>query len=997
MAWTTGRTRTATCTGSLGGHLYLSIAGTSVTWQSMPFFQLEVFGCYIKGYWDENYSYSGGSGTLRPNWTVECGTIGLVGGAKTRTPSTPWDGVNRNGARDEQTFHPSGGPPTLWLRSIAGSYTVSVDVEECVEISELPYATDGTEDNPDIPQPAQFTLFERMRVGGTISVSVTSGGATCSCTRTITSANTLGYFGQIYIETRLSTLWTTDFETNTVSMSVLFNGLAANAAYTRAGTRAYVDANVCSVRATSQNGQWRNCALDGLLFPDRAFALNVIARAMEDTYPDYLEMLVYDKHGSSGVVTGISGGLGSFSGSQRQANLGSIMNAPDSNAPFSSPPTLPVVNTESYVIEEYAPVYANLRASQLLALSEDVEDKRLLLRGFFWDSFTLSQAASSTVDNCGATTDWSAGANTTLSDVGSALQAVIAGGTGSLTRSFSPAVSLASYRYLRIRVRSVGAADQDVRVTIGSKRWDMTTGADGSWVERDLDLCQPTNTVATTDTTDSRWPVPTVDGPMWGVTEITSLVLEELADGVTYEIDDLSLVRASGGYSRVSFASAYKAWVKAKPDTIIGATTTETKVRRFLLGDTDGRQSLEEADVTWDRVTSDLVTFDIHTSHTLESLIAFVNAMDSGVTRNPGWSATDLAPSGDFQNNTRYACYAEGGGARWTGSEWVYGFDLDASGSLTVVAQTLCEAVSWYPDAGDCWYGGSYGPVLDIRAAILLRGQGHGLVFNETYEPNPTVTVTAKDGAADAGSGVTGTDGAYQTGLPYGKGQRSITLTAQAGDPQPSAGHLFSSRKRHRACFRAGAAVNLVFRALEFCSERAWVHVGLEKRIQTYHAASMTLAFESEEHEVDSWLRLRWERRRPLLLCLGLILTDDPDTDDYRLYTSLDGGLSVGEVLTVTAKSAQIEADSERGVLSLLYSDEDDNVFVRFSRDGGDTWESAQEAMLWPEEEQLVGTLLDLSHDPRLAVMQLLLEVAEDDIRLYQSRDLGLTWELLLS
>jgi hypothetical protein len=64
----------------------------------------------------------------------------------------------------------------------------------------------------------------------------------------------------------------------------------------------------------------------------------------------------------------------------------------------------------------------------------------------------------------------------------------------------------------------------------------------------------------------------------------------------------------------------------------------------------------------------------------------------------------------------------------------------------------------------------------------------------------------------------------------------------------------------------------------------------------------------------------------------------------------------------VTADSAALAVDSERGIVTFLY-EAGAGVFAVQSEDGGDTWASAEEVEY--DGGQLDATLLDAAHDPR--------------------------------
>lgn len=175
--------------------------------------------------------------------------------------------------------------------------------------------------------------------------------------------------------------------------------------------------------------------------------------------------------------------------------------------------------------------------------------------------------------------------------------------------------------------------------------------------------------------------------------------------------------------------------------------------------------------------------------------------------------------------------------------------------------------------------------------------------------------------------------------------------------------------------------------ALESDSVRGWLHVGTGKKIKTYSLHQAELAFESSDHPVDEWRRLREEGRSGILFLLGKV------GDSFKVYSSTDGGILILERGSVVANSALIEVESERGWLLLFYEAPSGNIYLRRSTDGGANW-SAPIAVQYGAG-QLNGTLLDITYDPRGAV--LVLAVSQSgNTKLLKSSDGGESWSDLL-
>src|SRR5262249_14674134 len=153
-----------------------------------------------------------------------------------------------------------------------------------------------------------------------------------------------------------------------------------------------------------------------------------------------------------------------------------------------------------------------------------------------------------------------------------------------------------------------------------------------------------------------------------------------------------------------------------------------------------------------------------YTIYVLSDLINNINGA-SGTFPTDGWSATAATsfPSDGYHNNGLPACYAMGGGLRWTkeGTEtapsWKYGLDVDVTGNPAIVAQALWDSVEWYPECGDVWgwTDGSYGGGISLQAGKILRGEAIGLVLEPgtPLQAGQSVTVARTSDNQDAGSG----------------------------------------------------------------------------------------------------------------------------------------------------------------------------------------------------------------------------------------------------
>ena len=127
---------------------------------------------------------------------------------------------------------------------VGGTWYIEADVEECVEITYSGYG----DANLHHLQPCTLRFFERLRVGGTLSCSITSGGATATDSDTITTATEITYPCAMDAEAETSGAARPTSPTEyreilgdpvTASITGTMNGASLSAPYTRYGTKVY--------------------------------------------------------------------------------------------------------------------------------------------------------------------------------------------------------------------------------------------------------------------------------------------------------------------------------------------------------------------------------------------------------------------------------------------------------------------------------------------------------------------------------------------------------------------------------------------------------------------------------------------------------------------------------------------------------------------------------------------------------------------------------------
>lgn len=172
--------------------------------------------------------------------------------------------------------------------------------------------------------------------------------------------------------------------------------------------------------------------------------------------------------------------------------------------------------------------------------------------------------------------------------------------------------------------------------------------------------------------------------------------------------------------------------------------------------------------------------------------------------------------------------------------------------------------------------------------------------------------------------------------------------------------------------------------AIECDSERGWLYVGNSKQIMTLYNTG-AFNFHSDDYAgILTWEAFRIDQRAGVLFALGVNGTT------HRLYSSSDFGATGTEIGTVTADSSKIECLSEQASLVWLYESGGGTVQRRLSNDRGTTFADAEDTEL--DESPLVGTLLDITCDPRLGNRLFMTISVAGEASLIQSDDMGKTW-----
>lgn len=904
------------------------------------------------------------------------------------------------------------GPPTLGGVDITISYTANYQFDFTPEtdqdFTEGSFPTYGGASAPDTPPQGDLAIVERIKPGTKVSALIaaevsfavictpsqsypSSASGSALSDRTVNEDRGLDY--TFLFRTKASAKEDTCTATSSLNwLGASHTNVSCNssAGAASASASASGSSRTCIANASGACKQAWADASDSIT-PKRQYRLKGVVRRMEQPYPN-AQLTVRAQAGVDVDITANAAGEFEYLGEQEEWSAVVTTYAADSSAtPISDS------DSRSDSRSEWGEVWVKLKADWLSAEGLESTLWRVLQRAYApYNVFSLVQAAEKPLS--------SGYSGTGPADISRTLS--LANGADADLDGLSFAnFSLQGYAYVDVRLKKTGS-NRAIGMKFSTKEWTKDKNGAAITVTNSfqtfrLDLLAPTNGTAETDDKDSKFPYATAspitvsDSEMWGVSNASAILLTGL-DSETYTVEWVKLVRDA--FSRVTALNGYSNFVLAS----VG-DTSEYLVR-LLDGFTDGRRSLEHIALIHNTVT------DAYTHRTLDQVADSINGgPPDGDQPADGWVATKnsfvltgcspaspLLPalSPCWLNLARHAVWLEGAGAKYSSGMWAYGFHLDCASARQMQAQMLYDRLTYFPPGiGDALQleGGSVsydGGRFQIRAATTLRSLAGGVVLDSTPLRAAGIHV-AVNGGTD-GEASTEADGTYRTGIPYPPGGVTRAVMADVGTA-PSVNIAFKTRVQKRACFRV--VVSTVFRAIEADSPRAWLHLSDGKRILTDHTVSGLPAFESGEYaNVDYWHRLRTDARRGVLYALG-----KEGSTTFRLYVSEDGGVTGVERLTMTASSAIIEVDSERGVVALWYSDgaDSDKVYRTQSTDGGVTWSSPETVSY--ASALLYGLLLDGAHDPRMDGRLFIVITISGDTRVLRSDDLGQSFLLARS
>lgn len=584
------------------------------------------------------------------------------------------------------------------------------------------------------------------------------------------------------------------------------------------------------------------------------------------------------------------------------------------------------------------------------------QDWRIMVADdFSWTPFELAHTASRPVDDFDSAEGW-VGDNVTVTASGGILRVVVAGGEGSVQKSYSRDAS--QYRKLRLSARSSPAGPCRVRLN-GSDQYvwnlDLATG----FREYVLDLCAPEGASAGFDLTDSGYVAP---GDYYGPRRIDSVSLERLADGTTYSFAELSLVRTR---------SASLTALPPFDESVVG----DDGVRRYRVGWglCDGRQILDMPYRIEDGLGDRFLT--------VRQLIEELTSHDACDVRVPSPPGSDERTQYYYDHDSRLAAFIA--------SEWYPNGAKRDLLDVNLIARTPIrwlqryDKVGIYPGIGDP--AGPHGGPYPLRFTKRLRAMCHGLTVDITQhraaEGVPVTLYRNGSGYASAASGDEGyyrlgpfppTDGAWSIGteesgpvaLQSGLTDRKYRWAALAGEPTSLVGHTSMTRNETGRLFVAYTASD-----------------GL--RLRRLEADERNEDFPVEPGYEGSGFGIAWSAPGRLHVVLDL------DGDVWHRI-SLDDGETWQEDAMVfgSATHPSVAADPVTGFVYVIFHD-GEGLSCKRSSDGGSTW-SDPVTVVTGCPAQACG----VSVRPDSANTLLVSYVDEAGaVRLTRSLDNGITWQ----
>jgi hypothetical protein len=654
---------------------------------------------------------------------------------------------------------------------ITGDFFAQVATDVLWDITEAPYSS--TTAPAVFPPITSYRWYEMSTLSATASCSLSVNGTTVTATGVVSSSVPVDYTAVLSASGSI-----TGPNGATHGFGVSLVKVNTRDVHAEAYTHTFYSQNATqwgySLIAISSTAFYTSSAgaITTSATLDRSINIAGRIRAWNGAYPDGTPNLNVIINGFDASTRTVTLSSGSWSGS-------------DNFVKYSISTTLTQValgpNTQTSALND-VPLWvsAEIQSSTLLSNGDDYLATRLLFRGWRFNGVNQVYTTSLPV-TC-------SGVNVT----------------------FSPFLAMSSYRFFTINLRALTTPPVYGQLEIldyhgNVKLWNVAANSTTTNTQNTIDLCSPGSTgggpLPTSDGKDNPYPrvnttnssnagSESVDSAYWGVTSAQRIrVIGSLTmlDGNLSNITtDNTFVFSGREYSNERITPAVVSE---------SGTTTNYYSRRFWQLDNDGRTE-EESDVWWQRTvggSTGVTSYSVQLL-TITDFKNQVTAVDSGITRHPGYTCTvsvpypagatcsvSRPPLRDCYLNgvTGYASWLYGGGilvtpASPSGSTFTYGHQV-ANG--TIVAQTLFDKINgdFIPDLFDPFdINGGIDGALNMASGATLRGIAHGFSLLPTGGVSSSATVDLLLSSDNSNRGTDSTPdtyGRYYTDAPWGLGE----------------------------------------------------------------------------------------------------------------------------------------------------------------------------------------------------------------------------------
>lgn len=874
------------------------------------------------------------------------GPMGGITYSSTGVPSGVTIPTGRSSWTAPDDWERTGG--TTYSHTLSGTITLSGGQREEYFVNlDLPTALNNTltgvpaghvseigSRNPNDPGPPWARQYTEQRVSGStqslsVSIGEDSWSVSTAANGTFPNSSFLTPFAQLTAFTHtLGTGGTATSATYSMTASLDIGGVSvgpASFSYSDSGGAASQSGGTADSNAIGGSSAWPGfptflpgggqCVRGGVKIGNAASSLKIVVpetivwngqvKRLPDLGNDISYDLQIDAYQPSGgvaptVLSTISGITNAFSQTFSYDNRAGFASTRLGSA------TTHANGSSSWSVNKPSTWPSNAGCRLAGTNATGLPTRRLSIRGKLW---TLYRAYAPNVvpivpDEAGTWPARTDGTGMTSSIVSGKLRLVAS--AAAYTR-FPITTPMPEYRIHKIRLRSVGSAGQSLRIrrvgALGSPSqhsfdWIVSTGADGDWVEVDLD------------------PLAAYPGPCHAIGP--GIVLQG-APGYYWQLD-------AGGAGTIEVE-----WLRAVVRTFARLDCIRRDMIQdgaALVGTIDGSPYQLLLDST-DNLTGKFGGWKI----TPDSAPSTSKPWGHDTPYNLIVDAAGPFPQAWWHDADNYDYVAGTGLLKDEGTWTTYlnreamepGIDPDAVvvpeepptllPAHAVPAQELLERVILYPGCGDVFgYGdGAYGTSTTVSYGLLLGAAVHGLDLGEIEDGADWPDIVAIDGSTERARGSVA--GAEHYALLTPDLRNAVSYSVRL-DPEDDASQRLTIAAVDKKLYRTLWLLLLnLSDPLTVDTVRRRIISAQGKRLACYHAEDRTLDTLSGEHPPSAWLSLDIDPHTRQLWALGKI------GSELAVYVSQDWGDTVWEVLRVTGKSGVVIADPVRGVTAIYYED----------------------------------------------------------------------------